>query len=457
MSSGVFAFLPYVTLHMKQIGLTNEEVALTYAILPVSSILGPLIGGMVADKLGAFKAVFLCNAICMAVLHTLFVTVPYAPNAPELSFSCNGGEAKIGWSSTSCPLPPSVSSLAYQQMNLTLKNCKYECRGDEEFDSSYTMCLMNGNQRQCFQRDATSKVQLVVDTGSLHSTSTQPIDDLEQSSFFCNDELRPRIKNVSFEDNQYDGLSCLDHCDLRCDVNGGTQYHNFQVPQYSTTFWVYLALRIPAQFFLASAMTMMDALTMAVIENRGGDFGKQRLMSMLSLASMPFISSAIVHNAPTDNGSPDYTIAFYFGDVLLVIAVIVTAYIDLERPETPSRNVLKDLRQLLTTLDIVVFLAVILVLGSNWGFLESFFFVYLSELKAPAYMLVLASSACIQCSHPVLASSARIQCSHPVLASSARIQCSHPVLASSARIQCSHSFTLNTINLAIKNVAASQN
>ncbi|KAF2354078.1 Major facilitator superfamily associated domain, partial [Trinorchestia longiramus] len=203
----------------------------------------------------------------------------------------------------------------------------------------------------------------------------------------CNDESRPRIKNVSFEDNQYDGLSCLDHCDLRCDVNGGTQYHNFQVPQYSTTFWVYLALRIPAQFFLASAMTMMDALTMAVIENRGGDFGKQRLMSMLSLASMPFISSAIVHNAPTDNGSPDYTIAFYFGDVLLVIAVIVTAYIDLERPETPSRNVLKDLRQLLTTLDIVVFLAVILVLGSNWGFLESFFFVYLSELKAPAYML----------------------------------------------------------------------
>ena len=43
--SGTFAFIPYVTLHMQQVGLSNEEIALIYAILPLPSIIGPLISG----------------------------------------------------------------------------------------------------------------------------------------------------------------------------------------------------------------------------------------------------------------------------------------------------------------------------------------------------------------------------------------------------------------------------
>jgi hypothetical protein len=58
-----------------------------------------------------------------------------------------------------------------------------------------------------------------------------------------------------------------------------------------------------------------------------------------------------------------------------------------QRPDSSSQNVFQDLKQLMKKVDILVFLTVILVLGSNWGFLESFFFVYLSELKAPAYLL----------------------------------------------------------------------
>lgn len=42
---GSTSFLPYLTLHMREIGLKIEEIAIIYAVLPVASILGPTISG----------------------------------------------------------------------------------------------------------------------------------------------------------------------------------------------------------------------------------------------------------------------------------------------------------------------------------------------------------------------------------------------------------------------------
>lgn len=38
-------FMPYITLHMIQIGITIEEVAIIYLILPFASCIGPPIAG----------------------------------------------------------------------------------------------------------------------------------------------------------------------------------------------------------------------------------------------------------------------------------------------------------------------------------------------------------------------------------------------------------------------------
>ncbi len=43
--SGATAFLPYITLHMLQIGITIEEVGIIYAVLPFASSFGPPIAG----------------------------------------------------------------------------------------------------------------------------------------------------------------------------------------------------------------------------------------------------------------------------------------------------------------------------------------------------------------------------------------------------------------------------
>lgn len=51
--TGVIA--PFMTVHMKSLGITVEETALINGIVPPFAILSPSAMGMIADKLGNFK------------------------------------------------------------------------------------------------------------------------------------------------------------------------------------------------------------------------------------------------------------------------------------------------------------------------------------------------------------------------------------------------------------------
>ena len=47
--------MPFMTIHMKSLGITVEETAIINGIVPAFSVLSPSIMGMIADKLGNFK------------------------------------------------------------------------------------------------------------------------------------------------------------------------------------------------------------------------------------------------------------------------------------------------------------------------------------------------------------------------------------------------------------------
>lgn len=69
---------------------------------------------------------------------------------------------------------------------------------------------------------------------------------------------------------------------------------------------------------------------------------------------------------------------------LVVIFLIGRLDVDVERPEAKLSS---SFRQLIQLVDVDVFMLMMLLLGACWGFLESFFFVFLIELKASSYLL----------------------------------------------------------------------
>ena len=50
-SASAFSILPYLTIHMKDIGISVEHIALMYAVLPFTIFLAPPLVGFMADKL----------------------------------------------------------------------------------------------------------------------------------------------------------------------------------------------------------------------------------------------------------------------------------------------------------------------------------------------------------------------------------------------------------------------
>ena len=52
-----YAIIPYLTIHMKDIGISDIDVAMIYSILPFCVFTGPPIVGFVADKLGNYTRV----------------------------------------------------------------------------------------------------------------------------------------------------------------------------------------------------------------------------------------------------------------------------------------------------------------------------------------------------------------------------------------------------------------
>ncbi len=73
------------------------------------------------------------------------------------------------------------------------------------------------------------------------------------------------------------------------------------------------------------------------------------------------------------------------GLYVVVILLITRLDVDIERVEASS--LAAGLRRLIRLIDVDVFMLMMLLLGTCWGFLESFLFIFLVELNANSYLL----------------------------------------------------------------------
>ena len=96
-----YAVLPYLTIHMKDIGISDMDVGLIYSILPFCVFIGPPIVGFVADKIGDYSRVNMIFMVLMGVFHTALLFVPPTVNVisqPEARLNISGSEFNLAWS-----------------------------------------------------------------------------------------------------------------------------------------------------------------------------------------------------------------------------------------------------------------------------------------------------------------------------------------------------------------------
>ncbi|CAL4114181.1 unnamed protein product, partial [Meganyctiphanes norvegica] len=269
-SGGMAAFLPYLTLHMQEIGLTYEQIGIIYAVLPVSSLMGPPIAGLFADRTGKYKLVLLITMIMSAVMHTLLLLVPVVPKNP-LILSCDAEGHTLSWASCH----PCFELQNNTRQEMILEKCQWECTSPP---AEFSICL-HGDQTNspCFNFTTTPEMSI---NGSL-------ISRLDES--MCSHMWY----DVVHEEVIYQQLTCPSTCQMNCHVSGLTPCQNVDETG-NITFWLYITIRMLAMFFMAPAFTMVDAAMLAVVEQYQGDFGKQRILATLGLGFTPLVAGFLV-------------------------------------------------------------------------------------------------------------------------------------------------------------------
>jgi len=53
--TALFVLYPYLTIHMRELGISVEETAVTAAVTPAVTIIMPPLAGILADRIGNFK------------------------------------------------------------------------------------------------------------------------------------------------------------------------------------------------------------------------------------------------------------------------------------------------------------------------------------------------------------------------------------------------------------------
>ncbi|ETN64833.1 hypothetical protein AND_003414 [Anopheles darlingi] len=341
------ALQPYLTIHMQSIGLTVEEVASVYLTLLFTSCLSPPLTGFLIDRFGRYKPVLLSAIVLNALSHH---AIHFIPPRNETVLQHNY--------SVALSVDRTFLVVEHQQQDGTKA---VRCPGEWPLNAacstgtstSYTLTLTrNGTTLEavsvCGNYSVSECARRTLETGPVLLHETEPL---------------------------------------------GTEYDG--------TFWVYLIVRFVATLMLGSTLTVTDPIALDMIEQHGGDFGREKLYSSVGMAiSTPFTGLLIdLYSRGSDRTV--YTPAFYTYDVLLLCSLVSVWAMPIGR-KPPAEHIMGHMGRILRLPHVLAFLVFLFLLGNFWGFIESYLFVIMKSMGSPNYLLGLTYTVGTVASIPMM-------------------------------------------------------
>ncbi|KAB7504846.1 Major facilitator superfamily domain-containing protein 6 [Armadillidium nasatum] len=214
------------------------------------------------------------------------------------------------------------------------------------------------------------------------------------------------INAYSTEATFFSNLTCnpATNCHVICGVEEVTKNGRIlELPVCSNvTFWLYFILRAIADLFPAVLISLFDAVVLTMVEQHGGDYGRQKMFGLFAIGTSAPIVGYFIDKRVGVHGNYDYAPVFYTFDVLLLLTAIITLLLPI-KVEVQRTSMLKNLSKLIRTSEFNLLVVIVIVLGSLCGYLETFLYIYLSkDLGASNLLLGLTITVGIVPSLPFL-------------------------------------------------------
>lgn len=385
---GAYASLiPYLSVYMKNLGLNVRETGFIFTVLPLSEVIAPVVGGAIADKTGKYKAVYMTSLLMCAIFCACFHFIPHISN------QCDHKSVEIRCSSSSyaASFSKNCSIESQDHLELEVDQCKFICLEVTSIeDYNFESCRDEDSCPPILTEKTKESFSLVGNVDSRCSLNITSIKTLNRT--YTNPSCSWKKESENFQ------------CIMKCLV---TKINNTSVPcepvrQFRyLTVGLCLTLNVGLSFFTALCFSMLDATIFVLVTKHDSYFGRQRLWASMGQAIFSPLTGYIVDHFSQDTEYIDYSIAFHIFTIMIVFEALAMYSLNVTAPARP-KNFFKNLRMLLSSPKISVFFVAVFVLGTCWGFLESFLFWFLSDLNSPNYLLGLTLTVASVCSAPFL-------------------------------------------------------
>jgi len=382
-SSGLYALIPYLTIHMKDIGISDIDIALIYTILPFCVFMAPPLVGFFADRLGSYTRVLQLNVFLCGLFHTLLLAVPKNYNSivyPTATANIAGSEMTLAFEKCNSTLQfPTLQNLS--STDLLLMNCSYSCLTN----------LSNVHKMDACAALAPKCTKVKNGDFVLRSLLPNP-EAAGDGGVTIKMEFRP---DPCFSDRLNQVLSLPERCSLECGVQTDLiSYCDYVEGEGRlTTNIFYFLFRMLATAAMVNCWVMLDAQTLQMCElekedGRSGAYGRQIAYMTISQAIISPLVGLLMDKVKQMTGSTNYVTAFLLHDLALVTVCISVNMLKKDIGLPKNQDTTKGIKLIFRNISCLIFLLMMFVCGSMWGFIETFLFVFLKEdLGAPIYLL----------------------------------------------------------------------
>ncbi|XP_076033185.1 major facilitator superfamily domain-containing protein 6-like protein A isoform X2 [Oratosquilla oratoria] len=408
---GTMAMSPFMTLYMRSLGITKEELAFILSFTPILGLLVPPLSGVLADRVGNFKVFLSTMMMSAGISGTLYLAVPQArithkmPDLLPFNTICSSANPSLKLileqpyecslekdrkevlvtlqhcqscgSTTGEIYRENSDSRGYLQTPLTLKNIK---------NINYTVSIVVMSNKEGIEEDKNNN-----------------LDFLESNPSICSTLFDPSVTHSTSRDKNYaPHVPCFT---CRLTANRTALCRNKDTVEDinpSATFVIYLLIRFIHVTLISICLTMFSGAVMAVLVEKGGDYGLQRLYMNLGGVIFTPLSGRLIDFISSLHGEEDFRSIFYIFVVMMFLCSYVNQFVDLEF-KRPNVNIIRDCKILLKNPEVDVFLFFMIVSGMCSGILESFLFWFLDDLGASKSLMGLTVTVGLLAGIPILA------------------------------------------------------
>ncbi|TGZ55736.1 Uncharacterized protein DBV15_01380 [Temnothorax longispinosus] len=224
-ASALYVLYPYLTIHMRELGINVEETAIMSSITPLVAIVMPPLAGMLADRIGNFR-MCIRDRILLSIFSTfgglaalLLLLVPIGrvtvdfPERIVMDLGCEGRNGSLLHTmSQAHPCEMQLES----EIAVKVESCGFVCRVETNNETDrglilrsrlYTVRHLN------FQTGVNTSYKYIVAQSDLSTSTSQQEDIKERRQLRNNEFFKTTIRQVSkthyfFPTDQLFSFSC---------------------------------------------------------------------------------------------------------------------------------------------------------------------------------------------------------------------------------------------------------